>query len=333
MSTLTSLISAGGGGGAQVNQISQWAVGGETLYTDPQSQVWLKTGNILTSGFATYPDAYLNGGYLPNTSYDSVSLSVSSRTTNPTGVTFGNSGLKMYVASTGTSVVYQYNLSTAYDISTATYSTSYDFSPYLGANVWSISFNNTGTRCYVPATQDNYTVYQYDLSTAWNISTASVNNSYYSSADGIVTSYGVKFNSDGTKFYRKNNSIIGQYNASTPFSIVSATYVGNKSINNMNNTFYISSDGTYIIIQVSGALQKWNLSTPYTISTATYSGEASSSLSQETSSNNNRGGDFSEDLSKFIQVGVDNDTVYQYSIGQSIGIATATGDYDYLRIK
>ncbi len=333
MSTLTSLISAGGGGGGTpVNTIAQLYVGGETLYEDPTGGEWLKTGNLIGSGLENYPDAYLTGGYIPTTSYANISKSVAAQISTSSGVTWGDSGTKIYVAGYNSTVVYQYNLSTAYDVSTATYSTSRNFSDYLTTHVFSINFNNTGTRCYVPGDTDQYTVYQYDLSTAWNISTATVNNSFTTFNDSMPSPRFIKFNSDGTKFYKKDIGIIGQFNASTPFSIASATYVGLKNIANLySNTFYISQDGSYIIIGVSNALQKWNLSTPFAISTATYSGEQSPALTQESSTS--QGGDFTPDLTKFIKVGATNNTVYQYNLGEVIGLSVDTGDYDYLKIK
>ena len=62
MSSITGLISGGGGGGAgtPINGISKLQLGGQALYTDASSQVWLRSGSILIGESATYPDAIEN---------------------------------------------------------------------------------------------------------------------------------------------------------------------------------------------------------------------------------------------------------------------------------
>ena len=62
-------------------------------------------------------------GYnLAGASYDSKSFSVAGQTTLPVGLRFKSDGTKVYVLSTSASdVMYQYSLSTAWDVSTASY--------------------------------------------------------------------------------------------------------------------------------------------------------------------------------------------------------------------
>ncbi|MES0444988.1 MAG: hypothetical protein ABUJ92_00445, partial [Desulfobacterales bacterium] len=54
-------------------------------------------------------------------SYDSVSFSVTSEDTSPFGVAFNVTGTKMYIVGTANKSVFQYSLSTAFDLSTASY--------------------------------------------------------------------------------------------------------------------------------------------------------------------------------------------------------------------
>lgn len=75
-------------------------------------------------------------------------------------------GLNAYVCGTVNDSIYQYALSTAWDISTATYVRTL-------VSVWNVSeiaFNPAGTKLY--ASDDASTITQYTLSTAWDISTA-----------------------------------------------------------------------------------------------------------------------------------------------------------------
>ena len=76
-------------------------------------------------------------------------------------------------------IYYQYNLSTAYDASTASYaSKSFSVgSQITSGTVWSIDFNDTGTILY--AISSGATIYQYTLSTAFDIATASYASKSY----------------------------------------------------------------------------------------------------------------------------------------------------------
>ena len=61
-------------------------------------------------------------GYsLSSASYDSVSFSVAAQDTNANGFIFNATGTKLYVVGRTNRSIFQYSLSTAYDISTASY--------------------------------------------------------------------------------------------------------------------------------------------------------------------------------------------------------------------
>jgi len=144
---------------------------------------------------------------------------------------FSPDGLKMYVAGIGDSIVYQYALSTAWDISTATYS---DTSFYHGSeDVYAngLFFSPDGLKLYIGG-NNHKTIYQYTLSTAWDISTASYSDtSFYhglilaeSPLDTIC--YGPLFSPDGLKMYMATNvdETIYQYTLSTAWDVSTASY-------------------------------------------------------------------------------------------------------------
>lgn len=105
------------------------------------------------------------------TSLSSVSFSEFSSTAHHT-VFFNNDGSKMYVAAvTGTYPIYQYSLSTNYDISTKTYDNVFNAGNTISA--WGYgakSFNDDGTKMIVVFDSD---LYEYSLTTAYDISTLS----------------------------------------------------------------------------------------------------------------------------------------------------------------
>ena len=121
---------------------------------------------------------------------------------------------------------YQYTLSTAWDVSTASYaSISYNFSNVSGVpvgNGQSWTFGDNGTKIYV-YDEDDQDIHQWNLSTAWNISTASY-TSYVldTSAAGQLKFF--DFNADGTKLFGITNASQFKYfSLSTPWRISTGT--------------------------------------------------------------------------------------------------------------
>ncbi len=91
----------------------------------------------------------------------------------PAGIFFNSTGTKMFIIGTINRRVYQYTLSQAWNTSTATWdgpttnvSAAQDNFPY------GLSFNGTGTKMFV--TGGSGKIFQYTLSQAWNLSTATL---------------------------------------------------------------------------------------------------------------------------------------------------------------
>jgi len=110
-------------------------------------------------------------------------------------------GLKLYTMGSATDKVFQHTLSTAWDISTASYdSVEFDLatagSQTNPASMW---FEPTGDRFWVHgnATDD---IRQYSMSTQWDLSTAAYDSIDYDDAD-LVGPTALQFNSDGSKLY------------------------------------------------------------------------------------------------------------------------------------
>jgi len=104
--------------------------------------------------------------------YESKSLSVSTESTLPWGLELSSDGTKAYIVNFGNGTIFQYTLSTAWDISSGSYaSKSYAVTAQEGQPI-GMSFSADGTKCYVVGFI-NKTIYQYTLSIAWDISSAS----------------------------------------------------------------------------------------------------------------------------------------------------------------
>jgi sugar lactone lactonase YvrE len=250
---------------------------------------------------------------LANASYDNVSFSVASQQSNSQGITFKSDGTKFYVVSSTQGVIYAYDLSTAWDVSTASYnSENFDASSEDSA-VTDLIFKPDGTKMYVVGrTNDN--VYQYSLSTAWDVSTASYDSKSVSVASQETTPEGVTFKSDGTSLYvvgRVNDDIF-QYDMTTAWDVSTASYAS-KSVSlatgdpyalfmNPNDDQIYYSDNTDFIYE-------YNLSTVGDISTASLN----SSFSVSSQSGSPRGFTFKPDGSKMYVLDYFNNTVFQYT--------------------
>lgn len=137
----------------------------------------------------------------------SSSLSSLSSTANQglQGMAFRTDGTKMYILDFYSDSVHEYSLSTAWDISTLSYTTAFSVSSQE-ANGQAVDFSSDGTKMFVVG-QSNDTVYQYNLSTAWDVSTASYSSTSFSisSQEGAVG--GMCFGDSGKTMY-----IVGQTN-------------------------------------------------------------------------------------------------------------------------
>ena len=129
----------------------QWNNDGTRLYTVNYGDDTIKQFNLST--------AY----DLSTASDPSQSFSIASQAATSFGFTFKADGTKMYVTN-NTSVLYQYTLSTAWDVTTASYDSVSASVGFIG----SPAFNSTGTIMYGATAK---TILQYNLSTAWTLST------------------------------------------------------------------------------------------------------------------------------------------------------------------
>jgi sugar lactone lactonase YvrE len=104
-------------------------------------------------------------------------FSVTSQDGTPQSIFFKPDGTKMYMCGATTDTAYQYSLSTAWDVSTASYdSVSFSLSAQeTGPN--GIFFKPDGTKMYIVGTGGD-DVNEYDLSTPWDISSASYVQNY-----------------------------------------------------------------------------------------------------------------------------------------------------------
>ncbi|MBA10728.1 MAG: hypothetical protein CMC73_05955, partial [Flavobacteriaceae bacterium] len=207
---------------------------------------------------------------------------------NVGALTFKPDGTEMYYVGTNTDRVSRHTLSTAWDVSTASFVGSSPNTLSQVSNLTDVKFNNDGTKMYMAdraGTTDN-TIYQYSLSTAWDPDTATYDNKSYDFT-AVLTGDELNcfvFNADGSAVYLAEYSSsrkIYQFTLSTAFDISTATY-SNKSLDfaseqNSRPYFQFTNDGTKLFMINTfhtsgfvGKIYEYSLTTAYDISTASY---------------------------------------------------------------
>ncbi len=272
----------------------------------------------------------LKGYELSGAAYDSVSLSVALQEASPLGLTFNADGTKMYIIGNGNDRLYQYSLSTAYDLSTASYDSIIFSVSSQETSPSGIIFNSDGTKFYVSGWANGGNIYQYSLSTAYNLGTASYNNVSLSVGAQDSVPLGLTFNNNGTKMFMVGNTgdRVYQYSLSTAFDLSTALYdsvdfsVISQEANPRDVVFNSTGTKMYIIGTQNNTVYQYSLSTAFDISTAYYDSVDFNVSPQETSPS---GMAFNTDGTKMYVVGYGSDTVYQYSIGSAY---TITWDED-----
>ena len=159
-------------------------------------------------------------------SYESISFSVATQEITPVGIFFKPDGLSMYITGSSSDGVYQYTLSTAWNVSTATFLQTLSVSAQDTAPQ-EVSFTGDGTRMFVlGSTGDDVNV--YNLTTPWDISTSTFVNSFSVSAQELIPS-ALYIKPDGTKMYMLGTTNDTVYQYSVPSVEIQLT--GTTAIN------------------------------------------------------------------------------------------------------
>jgi hypothetical protein len=240
------------------------------------------------TGDGTFTNSAANTTYydVANATYDSVSNAQYSGFLTAYSTIFNNNGTKAYATAHNSSGdIYQYSLSTAYDVSTNTYDNkTYSFSQFTYPTA--SRFNGDGTKLYTVAwngSANSSRIWQYSLSTAYDISTAS-----YDSVNLNLTAHnfawGFTFNNDGSKVFVSivdggaTGGRIAEYSLSTNYDLSTA---GSQTLYVLSGTGWanygieFNNDGTKLFVNNNDDVPTkgphiFTLSTAYDISTVSY---------------------------------------------------------------
>jgi DNA-binding beta-propeller fold protein YncE len=245
-------------------------------------------------------------------------VSVSAQSSGPQNIWLKDDGAKMYITSPSSAKIYPYTLPTPFVLTGATYdgaafAISEDAAPrgtYIRAD---------GIKMYVIGISNNR-VFQYTLSTPWDVTTATYDSVSFSYAAENTWAHGLFFKEDGEKMYVVgfNNAEIYQYTLATAWNVSTATYDGvSLDVSTQGSAptgIFIKPDGTKLYALDQGSPEsifQYALSPPWDLTGAAYDSIAFDISGQEASPN---GLFFRDTGTRFFVTGAAGDDVNQYSM-------------------
>lgn len=341
-------LSQAGGGGVEINGIGRFNKKGDiTQFTDGGGNIWLRTGNLLTSGFSTYPDADAYSDASRNT-LEQKRLAVNF------GTYENRVDGKIYIRNNGIDVYY--------------YGDRNNFARGRMTTPWNINsfsvHSTSGT--YITATRaihlleitndGNYVIYGYgtnifkqQLNGAWNVSGMTSTRTQILNINLLGPAF-MSYNGKYMGYLSSSGSTITgrmYYNSTaygttgwTPVGTGSTTLLGAPDILTKNsasiyiNNAYINSTGTLLRARLYNNQGVYGymdvvFNTPYNFETATIVAFGTS-VNRNTSSR----AAFDRTLAyEFIIPGGENSDIYRYGFPTAIGIKNIESPNDFLRIK
>lgn len=178
---------------------SQLTFSSGIFFKSDGTKMYLLGGATSTGRNKIYQYTLSSAWDVSTASYDSVTITLSPGD-DCGSMAFSTAGEELYVADNANNRVYQYDLSSAWDLSTASYASKSFYFFGQESVPEALAFKPDGSKMYVGG-QTNDTIYQYTLSTPWDVSTAS-----YDSVSVDVSTYsnpptGVFFRDTGGRMF------------------------------------------------------------------------------------------------------------------------------------
>ena len=209
--------------------------------------------------------------------------------------------------------IHQYDLGTAWDISTAVWQREYTHGV---VNPKGLFFSTDGTKMYLGIFNSS-DVKRYPLTTAWNVSTVGSTDQSYSTGDV----QDLWFSSDGTKmFWSDNSGNVKKLVLGTAWTINSNTS-GSQTVNPSDITgigaLQFKPDGTRMFLggwDSSGRIKQYALATAFDLSTVSFTQEYNASAQ----TSDMQGMALSATGDKFFVLDQTNDYIRQYDADTAI---------------
>lgn len=206
-------------------------------------------------------------------------LFVGAEEDDPRTFTFSADGTKVYVLGQGQGRVIEYNLSTAFDLNSASYSAMSSLLVFgNGSTYQGMAFNNTGTQLsvvYEYFTANDY-IRTFSLSTAWDISTLNTTSAPVVDINATEPSpREIAYSVYGTKMYivGTGSSGILTYDLTSPFNPSTGTHVATAPTIDPSNSIAMAfnTSGTQVFELrknlLNTKIRYYDLSAPFDLTT------------------------------------------------------------------
>ena len=272
----------------------------------------------------TFDEIIANEGFdLSTAAYTDNSFLVGTQDNSPQGVAFSTNGTLMFVAGDQHDSIYEYRLTTPFDLSSSSYANrsfsvgSEDTSPY------DVAFNPDGTKMFV-AGYTHERIHEYTLSSPFNLDTASYANSSFLVRSQDNSPHDVAFNPDGTKMFVAGyaNEKIYEYTLSTPFDVSSSSYTRDLHVRTQDNspygvTFNPAGTKMFVVGAQHDRVYEYTLTTPFDLSSSSYTRH----FPVGTQDNSPNGVTFNPAGTKMFVVGNQHDRVYEYALSTPVDLS------------
>lgn len=203
---------------------------------------------------------------------------VSAQETGVTEVTFNNSGNTMYILGAAGDDITYYNLSSPWNVSTATAVSQRSLAPQTTAPL-GMFIKPDGTTIWVTSNAPSNNVITYTMTQPWNVQTITAQSSQTLNVTSQTSAAtGIYWKNDGTKFYISSssgtiNDTILEYTASQAWNVATGTLTNRRLITTEETTVQgltFADDGSkmFIVGSVSNKLHYYELSIPWNVASA-----------------------------------------------------------------
>lgn len=249
---------------------------------------YLNASKTLTTGTALKfnGSSFVVSNTLSNDiTYDSKSFDVSTQDANVTGIAFRPDGKLMYIIGTSGDDINYYSLSTAWDVSTATFVSQSNSTTTQNGTPSGLCFKPDGTKVFITASAAPAGVWAYSCVAPWDVSSITYDSKTINISAQTTAPTGVWFKPDGTKMFVASNtgtyadSVI-EYGLSTAWDISTATFTTSYSVASRDtapNGIQFTDDGLRMFVcgNAGDSIVIYDLATAWDISTATFLVETS----------------------------------------------------------
>ncbi len=271
----------------------------------------------------TFDETIANEGFDLSTADYKRKFSVRSQDGTPEGVAFNPDGTKMFVVGYDTEKIYEYALTTPFDLSSSSYANrsfpvgSQDNSPK------GVAFNPDGTKMFVIGGEYEE-IHEYALTTPFDVSSSSYTKRSFPVGSEDNTPRDVAFNPAGTKMFVAGyaSETIIEYTLSTAFNVSTASYTDTFDVSSQDTEpegVAFNPDGTkmFVVGDQRDRVYEYTLTTPFDLSNVSYAHH----FSVGTDDNFPTGVAFNPAGTKMFVVGADSNNVYEYALTTPVDLS------------